>query len=145
MVRVRVGKWPRRRRLVRESWGFRRFQPAGGQPRPRRMPVRGAPVWEGSAAEADAPEDVDLVFRLQRRLSFTLGSVFLLLTLAVPVLSIAWPAWYSVDRWNGITPNFVAVAFLLPASYAILAFLYRRKADMYEEWLLGRQGPGEAP
>src|SRR5690606_24394963 len=96
-------------------------------------------------AEIDAPEEVDLVFRLQRRLAFTAGVVFLAATLAVPVLSIAWPAWYAVEARGGMTPNFAAVAFLLPAGYAAVALIYRRRADVYEERILGRREPDPSP
>lgn len=92
-------------------------------------------------AEIDAPEEVDLVFRLQRRLAFTAGVVFLAATLAVPVLSITWPTWYAVGERGGITPNFAAVAFLLPTGYAALALVFRRRADVYEERILGRREP----
>lgn len=147
MVRIRVGSWPRRRRRpVRgPAWLRGRLRAARqhtGYPAARA--VEAAPLPE-PLAEVDAPEDVDLVFRLQRRLSFAAGGAFLLLTLAVPLLSIAWPPWYAVDRWGGVTPNFAAVAFLLPAAYVALAFLYRRRADVYEERLLGGREPGEAP
>ncbi|HEX6989380.1 MAG TPA: hypothetical protein VF282_07905 [Bacillota bacterium] len=96
-------------------------------------------------AEIDAPEEVDLLFRLQRRLSFTAGLVFLAATLAVPVLSITWPAWYAVEGRGGITPNFAAVAFLLPAGYAVVALIFRRRADVYEERILGRRESDPSP
>lgn len=140
MVRVRVGAWSRRRRLVRGPrladlrGARRRHDPVGQQP---------AAVEDDAepVAEIDAPEEVDLVFRLQRRLAFTAGVVFLAATLAVPVLSITWPTWYAVGERGGITPNFAAVAFLLPTGYAALALVFRRRADVYEERILGRREP----
>ncbi len=96
-------------------------------------------------AEFDTPEEVDAVFRAQRRLSIGHGLLFLVVTALLPVLHVAWPAWSTTAVWGGLTPAFMAATVLYPLFCIILAASYTMRANRMDEDLLGRvQTPGRA-
>lgn len=108
---------------------------------PRRQPDAGPHLdvlAQWSEAEFDTPEEVDAVYRAQRRLSFLYGGLFLAITLAIPLLHGLWPAWSSTPLWGGFTPAYLAVAVVYPVGCVLLAIAYTVQANRLEEDLLGR-------
>lgn len=98
--------------------------------------------------EFDTPEEVDAVFRAQRRISFTYGGVFLALTLMIPLLSSTSDYWNDVPVWGGFTLNYLVVAVLFHLFYIVLAVAYTLQSNRLEEELLDRgggRGAGEPP
>ncbi len=89
-------------------------------------------------AEFDTPEEVDAVFRAQRRLSVGHGLLFLLGTALLPVLHVVWPAWTTNPVWGGLTPAFIAATLLYPLFCIVLAASYTMRANRLDEDLLGR-------
>lgn len=83
----------------------------------------------------DTIESVDAVFRVQRRLSFTYGAVFFLVTLAIPAGSVWWENWYAVKIWGGFTLNYLVVSLLYYLFLWALAYTYIKKADALDERL----------
>jgi uncharacterized membrane protein (DUF485 family) len=77
----------------------------------------------------DTIESVDAVFRAQRKLSFTYGAVFFLVTLAIPAMSVWWEAWYAVPIWGGFTANYLVVSLLYYLFLWGLSYTYIKKAD----------------
>jgi uncharacterized membrane protein (DUF485 family) len=78
---------------------------------------------------------VDLVFREQRKLSFTYGAVFFAVTLAIPVSSVWWKSWYAVPIWGGFTANYLFVSLLYYVFLWTMAWVYSKQADKLDERL----------
>ncbi len=95
--------------------------------------------WDAANEEFDTIEEVDAVFRAQRRLSLTYGLVFFLVTLTIPVLSVTSPWWVNQPIWGGFTLNYLLVAVLYQAFYLLIAVAYTLQANRLEEELLGRE------
>jgi uncharacterized membrane protein (DUF485 family) len=85
----------------------------------------------------DTIESVDAVFRAQRKLSFTYGAIFFVVTLAVPASSVWWKAWYSVEIWGGFTANYLFVGVFYFLFLCVMAWTYSKQADRLDERLLG--------
>jgi uncharacterized membrane protein (DUF485 family) len=83
----------------------------------------------------DTIESVDLVFRAQRKLSFTYGAVFFAVTLAIPALSVWWKSWYAVQIWGGFTANYLFVSLLYYVFLWGMAWTYSKQADKLDERL----------
>lgn len=83
--------------------------------------------------EFDTIEEVDWLFRHQRRLSFTYGAIFFLVTLSIPYLSITSPYWYGTPIWGGFTLNYLVVAVLYHLFYFVLGLLYAIQANRVEQ------------
>ncbi len=83
----------------------------------------------------DTIESVDLVFRAQRKLSFSYGAVFFAVTLAIPALSIWWKSWYAVPIWGGFTANYLFVSLLYYVFLWGMAWTYSKQADKLDEQL----------
>ncbi len=77
----------------------------------------------------DTIESVDVVFREQRKLSFTFAAVFFIVTLSIPVMTIWWKAWYATPIWGGFTMNYLVVSLLYYFFLWMLSFTYIKKAD----------------
>jgi uncharacterized membrane protein (DUF485 family) len=77
----------------------------------------------------DTIESVNRVFVQQRRLAFTYGAVFFLVTLLIPAFSVWWPWWYSVEIWGGFTANYFVVALLYFVFLWVMAWVYSMQAD----------------
>ncbi len=77
----------------------------------------------------DTIESVDLVFRAQRKLSFTYGAIFFAVTLAIPAMSVWWKAWYAVPIWGGFTANYLFVSLLYYIFLWAMAWTYSKQAD----------------
>ena len=84
----------------------------------------------------DTIESVDLVFREQRRLSFTYGAVFFAVTLAIPAASVWWEDWYAVPIWGGFTANYLVVSLLYYIFLWTMAWTYSKQADKLDEKLM---------
>lgn len=95
--------------------------------------------WEED--EFDTPEEVAAAFRAKRRLSFRYGGLFLLVTLAIPVLHITWSGWTTTVAWGGFTVAYLSVHLLYPLFYILLALAYTVQVNRLEEELLGRPSP----
>ncbi len=95
----------------------------------------GAHIRHGD--HVDTIESVDLVFRMQRRLSFTYGAIFFIVTLAIPALSAWAPWWYSSDSaiWGGFTLNYLFVSLLYYVFLWVMAWTYSQRADKLDEKL----------
>ncbi|BDG62079.1 hypothetical protein [Caldinitratiruptor microaerophilus] len=101
--------------------------------------------WELWAEDDfDTPEEVEAVFRAQRRLSFLYGTLFFLVTLTLPVLHSTWDYWVKATVWGGFTLAYLAVTLLYPLFYILLAVAYTIQANRLEEALLGRPEGGRA-
>jgi uncharacterized membrane protein (DUF485 family) len=84
----------------------------------------------------DTIESVDLVFRAQRKLSFTYGAIFFAVTLAIPAASVWWKAWYAVPIWGGFTANYLFVSLLYYFFLWGMAWTYSKQADKLDERLM---------
>lgn len=83
----------------------------------------------------DTIESVDIVFRAQRKLSFTYGAVFFAVTLAIPAMSVWWEGWYAVPIWGGFTANYLFVALIYFVFLWVMAWTYAKQADKLDERL----------
>jgi|SRR5659263_85525 len=84
----------------------------------------------------DTIESVDLVFRAQRKLSFTYGAVFFAVTLAIPAASVWWQGWYATPIWGGFTLNYLFVSLLYYIFLWTMAWTYSKQADKLDERLM---------
>lgn len=91
--------------------------------------------WEDD--EFDVAEEVEAVFKAQRRLSFRYGGLFMALTLTIPILHITWEFWSQVTIWGGFTLAYLTAYVLYPLGYILLALAYTVQANRLEEELLG--------
>ncbi len=96
--------------------------------------VTGVQMQHGT--HIDTIESVDAVFRAQRKLSFTYGLVFFVVTLAIPAMSVWWESWYTVPIWGGFTANYLVVSLLYYLFLWGLSFTYIKKADKLDEGLM---------
>lgn len=83
----------------------------------------------------DTIESVDVVFRAQRKLSFTYGAVFFGVTLFIPAASVWWEDWYSVPIWGGFTANYLFVSILYFVFLWVMAWTYSKQADRLDTQL----------
>jgi len=84
----------------------------------------------------DTIETVQMVFREQRKLSFTYGAVFFLVTLAIPALSVWFEPWYANQIMGGFTGNYFVVAIAYFVFLWIMAWTYSKQADKLDERLM---------
>ncbi len=77
----------------------------------------------------DTIESVDIVFREQRKLSFTYGFIFFAVTLAVPALTVWVEAWWKTTIWGGFTWNYLFISLLYYIFLWTMAWTYSKKAD----------------
>lgn len=84
----------------------------------------------------DTIESVDMVFRAQRKLSFSYGAVFFAVTLAIPASSVWWQGWYSVPIWGGFTANYLFVSLLYYFFLWGMAWTYSKQADKLDDRLM---------
>ena len=78
---------------------------------------------------SDSIESVDVVFKAQRKLSFTYGAIFFAVTLLIPAGSVWAPFWYGKTIWGGFTLNYLFVALIYFAFLWIMAWTYSKQAD----------------
>ncbi len=72
----------------------------------------------------DTIENVDEVFRQQRKLSFSFGAVFFIVTLMLPVFTVWWPWWWDVELWGGFTANYLIVSLFYFVFLWVMAWVY---------------------
>ncbi len=95
--------------------------------------------WE-PIDEYDSPAEVDATFRTQRRIAFGYFAVFLVVTLAVPALTLVLDWWSQGRVIGGLSPNFVMAAGGLYLFFFLLAVGASALATGVEDRMLG--GPG---
>lgn len=83
----------------------------------------------------DTIESVDAVFKEQRKLSFTYGAVFFVVTLAIPALSIWVEGWWRTEIWGGFTLNYLFVSLLYYVFLWVMAWTYAKRADQLDDRL----------
>jgi uncharacterized membrane protein (DUF485 family) len=84
----------------------------------------------------DTIESVDLVFREQRKLSFTYGAIFFAVTLFIPASSVWWASWYATPIWGGFTLNYLVVSLLYYVFLWSMAWAYSKQADALDDKLM---------
>lgn len=84
----------------------------------------------------DTLETVDLVFKAQRKLSFTYGAVFFGVTLGIPALTVFVEGWYATPIWGGFTANYLVVSLLYFVFLWAMAWTYSKQADKMDEKLM---------
>ena len=94
-------------------------------------------AWED--AEFDTPEEVEAVFRAQRRLALRYAGLFFAVTLALPVVSFLEPAWTERPLLGGFTMAGLAMTVVYPLFCVLLGLSYALEASRMEESLLGRR------
>lgn len=94
-------------------------------------------VLEG--ADSDSMEEVEAVVRGLRRAAIRYALLLASMMVTVPVLAALSPGWFSRPIWGGITPNFISLAFVLPALFVVMAIRYERFASHAEDQMLGRR------
>jgi len=83
----------------------------------------------------DTIESVDIVFKEQRKLSFTYGAVFFIVTLAIPALTIGIQGWWETKIWGGFTWNYLFVSLLYYLFLWGMAWTYAKRADALDDRL----------
>ncbi len=92
----------------------------------------------------DTMDTVNAVFAQQRKLSFTYGSCFFAVTLAIPALTVWMPAWYSRSIWGGFTANYFFVSIAYFVFLWVMAWTYSKQADKLDERLMHLADEAEA-
>ena len=95
--------------------------------------VTGTNITHGD--HVDTIESVDMVFREQRKLSFTYGAIFFAVTLAIPAASVWWEGWYTTRIWGGFTLNYLFVSLLYYVFLWVMAWTYSKQADKLDDRL----------
>lgn len=85
----------------------------------------------------DTIESVDLVFRAQRKLSFSYGGVFFAVTLGIPALTVLVEDWYATPIMGGMTLNWLVVSILYFVFLWVMAWTYAKQADKLDDRLMG--------
>lgn len=80
-------------------------------------------------------EMVERSFLAQRKLSFSFGFYFFLVTLLIPFLSISAEWWYAKPLVGGFTLNFWTTLFLFHVFYWVLAYFFVQKANKLDDQL----------
>ncbi|EST56753.1 hypothetical protein T458_02970 [Brevibacillus panacihumi W25] len=80
-------------------------------------------------------EKVNASFHAQRRLSFSFGIYFFLITLLIPFLSGTSEWWYGTPLIFGLTLNFWTTLLLFHIFYWVLAFIFVKRANRLEDQL----------
>ena len=83
----------------------------------------------------DTIESVDVVFRAQRKLSFTYGAIFFAVTLAVPAMTVAVEGWWKTTIWGGFTANYLFISLLYYVFLWVMAWTYSKRADALDDRL----------
>lgn len=95
--------------------------------------------------EYDAPAEVDAAFVTQRRIAVGYGLVFLLVTFAIPVLTVSSRWWIDARVIGGMSPSFLMTGIGLYVFFVGIGIAAATLADGSEDRMLGRAGdPGDA-
>lgn len=92
----------------------------------------------------DTMETVDLVFKQQRKLSFTYGFIFFAVTLGIPAGSVWIEGWYAKTIWGGFTPNYLFVSLLYFLFLWGMAWTYSMQADKLDDKINSMAAEAEA-
>lgn len=92
----------------------------------------------------DTMETVDLVFKQQRKLSFTYGAIFFAVTLFIPAGSVWIEGWYGTTIWGGFTPNYLFVSLLYFAFLWGMSWTFSKQADKLDEKINSMADAAEA-
>lgn len=84
----------------------------------------------------DTLETIDVVFKEQRKLSFTYGAIFFGVTLAIPALSVWVPGWYETPIMGGMTANYFVVSLAYFVFLWVMAWTYSKQADKLDERIM---------
>lgn len=87
--------------------------------------------------EFDGPAEVHAAFRTQRRAAVGYFVVFLLVTLAVPLLAFTLDWWSSARLVGGMSPSFLMAAVGLYVFFFVLGLLAATLGDGIEDRMLG--------
>jgi len=98
----------------------------------------GAGTYIQHGDHVDTIESVDAVFKEQRRLSFTYGAIFFLVTLGIPALTVWVESWYAVPIWGGFTANYLFVSIIYFVFLWAMAWTYSKQADRLDEKLMAK-------
>jgi hypothetical protein len=107
----------------------------------------------GRIDEYDSPAEVDATFRTQRRIAFGYFTIFLVVTLSVPALTLVLDWWSQGRVIGGLSPSFLMAAGGLYLFFFLLAAAAAALATSVEDRMLGApdvEGPpasgvGEPP
>lgn len=114
--------------------------PSGGPEDPGPDALLGAPLDD---LEYDTPADVEATFRTERRIAVGYFVVFLLVTFAVPLMSILLPWWTGARIAGGMSPAFLMTAVGLYVFFLVIGVLAATLADNVEERMLGVHDTGD--
>jgi hypothetical protein len=89
--------------------------------------------------EYDSLAEVDATFRTQRRIAVGYFAVFLVVTLAVPALTLVLDWWSEGRVIGGMSPNFLMAAGGLYVFFFLLAAGAASLATAVEDRMLGGQ------
>ena len=92
---------------------------------------------------SDAPAEVDAAAATQRRTALGYGLVFLLVTGAVPVLTLVLPWWSEARLAGGLSPNFLVAAAGLYVFFLLLGTAAATLASSIEDRMLGGTDPDD--
>lgn len=91
----------------------------------------------GPGTGFDTPAEVDAAVATQRRSALAYAGVFLVVTLAVPSLTLLLPWWSEARLLGGLSPNFVVAAGGLYLFFAVLGAAAASLASTIEDRMLG--------
>ncbi|WP_205745631.1 hypothetical protein [Egibacter rhizosphaerae] len=92
---------------------------------------------EPFSADHDTPAEVDAAFRTQRRIAIGYGTVFVVLTLAVPALGLTVDWWVESSLVEGFSPHFLMAAVGLYVVFFLIAAAAATLASTVEDRMLG--------
>jgi len=92
----------------------------------------------------DTMETVDIVFKQQRKLSFTYGFIFFAVTLGIPAGSVWVESWYGKTIWGGFTANYLFVSLLYFLFLWGMSWMYSKQADKLDEKINAMAAAAEA-
>lgn len=93
--------------------------------------------------EYDAPAEVDAAFVTQRRIAVGYCLVFLLVTFAIPVLTVSSGWWINARVVGGMSPSFLMAGVVLYLFFVALGLAAATLADGSEDRMLGRGGESD--
>lgn len=99
----------------------------------------------GLASSVDTLAEVEATVQTQRRTALGYALVFLLVTGAVPVLTLVLPWWSGSRLAGGLSPNFLVAAVGLYLFFLGLGTAAASLASAIEDRMLGGPHPGEDP
>lgn len=96
-------------------------------------PGEGDPSLTTQFVTKEELEKVNASFRAQRKLSFSFGAYFFLITLLIPFLSGTAEWWYGTPLIFGLTLNFWTTLLLFHIFYWLLAYVFVKRANRLDD------------